>query len=41
MITMLDCSELNTEISDAGIETIESDDCKKSIQKMTEIPMVC
>jgi len=29
MITMLDCSEVDIEISDAGIETIESDDCKE------------
>ena len=26
---MLDCSELNTEVSDADIETIKSDDCRK------------
>ena len=32
MITMLDCSELNTEVSDAGIETIESDDCRKVLK---------
>jgi len=28
MITMLDCSELDIEVLDAGIETIESNDCR-------------
>ena len=28
MIAMLDCSELDTEVSDAGMETVESDDCR-------------
>ena len=28
MIAMLDCPELDTEVSDAGIETAESDDCR-------------
>ena len=28
MIVMLDHSELDTEISDAGMETMESDDCR-------------
>ena len=28
MITMLGCSELDTEVSDAGMETAESDDCR-------------
>ena len=29
MIVMLDCSELDTEVSDAGMETMESDDCRE------------
>jgi len=28
MIVMLDHSELDIEVSDAGIETVESDDCR-------------
>ena len=28
MIMMLDCSELDMEVSDAGMETAESDDCR-------------
>jgi len=28
MIAMLGCSELDTEVSDAGIETAESNDCR-------------
>jgi len=28
MIVMLGCPELNTEVSDAGMETVESDDCR-------------
>ena len=28
MIVMLGCLELDTEISDAGMETVESDDCR-------------
>ena len=28
MIVMLDCSELDTEVSDAGIETVEFNDCR-------------
>jgi len=28
MIVMLGCSELDIEVSDAGIETVESDDCR-------------
>ena len=28
MIVMLDHLELDTEISDAGMETVESDDCR-------------
>ena len=28
MIMMLGHSELNTEVSDAGMETVESDDCR-------------
>ena len=29
MIVMLDCLELDTEISDTGIETTESNDCRE------------
>ena len=29
MIVMLDCSEINIEISDTSMETIESDDCRE------------
>ena len=29
MITMLDYSELDMVASDAGMETVESDDCRK------------
>ena len=28
MIVMLGCSKLDTEVSDAGMETAESDDCR-------------
>ena len=28
MIVMLGCPELDTEVSDAGMETTESDDCR-------------
>jgi len=28
IIVMLDCPELDTEVSDAGMETAESDDCR-------------
>ena len=28
IIAMLDCSELDTEVSDTGVETTESDDCR-------------
>ena len=28
MITMLDCSELDMEVSDTDMETVESNDCK-------------
>ena len=28
MIAMLDCSELDTEVSDADMETVESNDCR-------------
>ena len=28
IITMLDCPELDTEVSDAGMETAESNDCR-------------
>ena len=33
MIAMLDCSELDTEVSDAGIETTESNDCREVSKK--------
>jgi len=29
MIAMLGCSELDTEVSDASMETTESDDCRE------------
>ena len=28
MIVILDCSELDTKVSDAGMETVKSDDCR-------------
>ena len=28
MIVMLDCSELDTKVSDAGMEPVESNDCR-------------
>jgi len=30
---MLGCSELDTEVSDAGMETAESDDCREVSKK--------
>jgi len=33
MIAMLDHLELDTEVSDAGIETTESDDCREMSRK--------
>ena len=33
MIAMLDHSELDMEISDAGMETVESDDCRELSKK--------
>ena len=33
MIVMLDHLELDTEISDAGMETVESDDCREMSKK--------
>ena len=33
MIVMLDCLELNMEVSDAGIETVESNDCREVSKK--------
>ena len=33
MIAILGCSELNTEVSDAGMETAESDDCRGESKK--------
>ena len=29
IIVMLDCLELNMEVSDAGMETVESSDCRE------------
>ena len=29
IIAILSCSELNMEISNTGIETVESDDCRR------------
>jgi len=29
MIVMFDCSEIDTEVSDTGMEAIESDDCRE------------
>ena len=33
MIAMLGCLELDTEVSDAGMETVESDDCRGMSKK--------
>ena len=33
MITMLGHSELDTEVSDAGMESTESDDCREMSRK--------
>ena len=33
MIAMLDCPELDTEVSDAGMETVESNDCREVSKK--------
>ena len=33
MIAMLDCLELDMEVSDAGMETVESDDCREVFKK--------
>ena len=33
MIAMLGCPELDTEVSDAGMETVESDDCRRVSKK--------
>ena len=33
MIVMLGCSELDTEVSDAGMETAESNDCRGMSKK--------
>ncbi len=33
MIVMLGRPELNTKVSDAGMETIESDDCREESKK--------
>jgi len=33
MITMLDRSELDTEVLDTGMETIKSDDCRGASSK--------
>ena len=29
---MLDCSEVNTEISDAGMKTVESNNCREMLE---------
>ena len=29
MIAILDCSEIYTEVSDVGMETVETDDCRE------------
>ena len=33
MIVILDCLELDTEVSDAGMETTESNDCREESKK--------
>ena len=33
MIVMLGCSELDTEVSDADMETVESDNCREVSKK--------
>ena len=33
MMAMLGCSDLDTEVSDAGMETVESDDCRGMSRK--------
>ena len=33
MIAMLGCLELNTEVSDVGMETMESNDCREMSRK--------
>ena len=33
MIAMLGCPELDTEVLDAGMETVESDDCREVSKK--------
>jgi len=38
MIVMLDCSEVDMEVSDTGMETVESSGW---CQEMMEMPMVC
>ena len=37
MIAMLGCSELDTEISDAGMETMESNDCREMSRKDRDV----
>ena len=37
MIAMLGCPELDTEISDAGMEITESNDCKREFKKDRDI----
>ena len=32
MIVMLDCSELDIEVSDIGMETVESNDCRRVLR---------
>jgi len=37
MIAILGCSELNTEVSDVGMETVGSDDCRELSRKDKDI----
>jgi len=37
MIAMLDCSELDMEVSDAGMETLESNDCRGVFKKNGDV----
>jgi len=40
MIVILGCSEINMEVSDADMETIDFDDCREML-KMIEMLIVC
>ena len=37
MIAMLDCSELDTEVSDADMETTESDNCREMLRNDRDV----